>query len=206
LVHAVVARRLDALGTRGPIAAEEPSGRTRMRRLVAWTLSLAFVTTAFGCGDKDYKDSPSPDAAPSEPVDPSSPAGRWKGDMKQMIDMMKPMFEMMVKAAESMPAGDAASKEKVEDARKKLADIEKISMILTLRRDGTATYVATMPGEPEENGVGTWSQAGDQVTIVPKTVNGKPAEGGKAEPKTFTFKDNTLTITEGPMTIVFRRA
>ena len=48
-------------------------------------------------------------------------------------------------------------------------------------------------------------QKGDQVTVTMTTVNGKPAEGKKAQPKTGTLKDGVISVTDGPVTVTFKR-
>jgi len=185
-----------------------------MRSISTGLAALFLSTTLVACGDKsDDKGGKGGDtgggkaAEPAQVVDPTSPVGTWKADMTPIISMMRPMIEMGLKMAESMApeGGDPAEKaKKIEEAKKQLAELEKAEMVMTLKKDGTATFFATMSDGPED-GTGTWSQSGDQVTVTMKTSGGKPAEGNKAEAKTLTFKDNTLLLSEGPMSITFRR-
>jgi hypothetical protein len=155
-----------------------------------------------------------PAAAPAKPAAPASAdaksaVGRWSADMAPLIAMMKPMLEMAVKMAESMaPAGGAESadaKKKQDEAKKKLADLDKVKMVLDLSKDGSAAMDVAMAGDAPEKVLGSWTQTGDQVTVTMKTSNGKAVEGRKAEPRTFTLKDDVMTMSEGPMTITFKR-
>ena len=172
-----------------------------MRKMFLSVLALAFAATATGCGDDKGGGTA---GAPA-----SGPVGRWEADMSPIIAMMKPMLEMGVKMAESMggASADAAeSKKKMDEAKQKMADLEKISMVITLKSDGSATLEAKQTSDgKDESGTGKWTQTGDQVTVTIVTVNGKPAEGRKAEAKTFTLKGDTMSATEGPMTLTFKR-
>jgi hypothetical protein len=49
---------------------------------------------------------------------------------------------------------------------------------------------------------GTWTQSGDQVTLTTTEEDGKPKSG---ESKTATYKDGTLTVSDGPMPIVLKK-
>lgn len=181
-----------------------------MRNAFAWVVGLAVVAGAPGCGDKgDKAGEAGAGAAAAVTVDPTSAVGRWTADMTPIVAMMKPMLEMAVKMAESMPqvagadAGD--SKKKLDEAKRKFANLDKMKMDIDLAKDGSATMDVAMANDAPESAVGSWTQTGDQVTIAMKTSNGKALEGRKAEPKTLTLKDGSLIMSDGGMSLTFKR-
>ena len=189
-----------------------------MRKTFAWVLGLAVAASAIGCGDKSSDAGKSGDAAKSggaassgESFDPKSAVGVWLMDTKPIADMMKPMMEGLKTMAAAMPDGPEKAK-MLKEAESKLADLGKMKVVLTLKKDGSATMESDMPSEaPDASGLdhelntGTWTQKGEIVTIVQKTKNGKPAEGSSAEPKDLTLKDGKLSLSDDGMTMSFSR-
>jgi hypothetical protein len=97
------------------------------------------------------------------------------------------------------------SKEKLLEQIK--AQYGTMTAVLEFKSDHTVTHNMEMAGQAKESGEGTWAQSGDQVTVTPRTRNGKAPTGESAEPKTMTFKDGKLTMESdaGGMVITFRR-
>ncbi len=176
-----------------------------MRKTFASVLGLLLVAGTVGCGEKaGGTGGPGAGGITAESFDPKSPVGTWLMDTKPIADMMKPMMEIAKAGVEMLPAGpekDKAMKEFTE----KMGGFDKMKFAVTLKKDGTMVSDVDMPGEETETGTGVWTQSGDTVTITPKTKNGKPVEGNSAESKAFTFKDGTLSGSDGGMTLNFRR-
>jgi hypothetical protein len=174
-----------------------------MRKVLGFVAAFAVLATGVGCGDKGAEKA-------TAPADPKSAVGAWTADAAPLIAMLKPLLQMGVQMAEGA-AGSGANPEEAKknlaDAKKKLADLDQMKMVLDLKADGTGTMDMPMPGNDAENGPRTlvWSQAGEQVTITPKTSNGKPLTGKQAETKIFTLKDNEMSMTDAGIRLVFKR-
>lgn len=179
-----------------------------MRKAFIWVAATTVGMTLSACGDKSSGGGSTGGGTAAVATDPKSGVGVWSADMTPFIAMMKPMLEMGLKAAESMAgtgADPAEAKKELDKAKQKIADLEKMTFVMDLRQGGAAFVRSSEGGSGPEDGVGTWTQAGDQITVTVKTMNGKPAEGNKAEPKTMTLKDGVLTMAEGPFTLHFKR-
>jgi len=123
-----------------------------------------------------------------------NPVGTWKG--KIQID-------------KSALAGVQDPKQK-EMASKALAQVE--AMTLTLNVKANKTFVVNIPsmmGQPAQSSEGTWTQKGNQVTLVTTKRQGKAVTNDK--PKSMTLdkggKKMVMTANEGPQkaTITFTR-
>jgi hypothetical protein len=103
---------------------------------------------------------------------------------------------------ESMKAMPAEARAGMKDMMAKQIGEMKITM--ELKADGKVAMHADMPGGKHEHGAGTWTLAGDQLTIATK-MEGQE----KTETKTGTLKGNTFEMQQeaGPvkMTLVFKR-
>jgi hypothetical protein len=91
----------------------------------------------------------------------------------------------------------------------KMARKQLDSMKATLKLKGDKTYESSyVMGSNTENGSGTWSASGNQVTIQPKVKKGEPVTGDDAKAWTVTLSGNTMSgkpEANGP-TIVLKRA
>lgn len=77
----------------------------------------------------------------------------------------------------------------------------KSKMVLTLKSDNTFTIAGDMMGK-KMNASGTYTLAGDKLAMKTLMEDGKKSE----EPeKVATFKDGTITISEGGQAMHFKR-
>jgi hypothetical protein len=51
-------------------------------------------------------------------------------------------------------------------------------------------------GDKTMTAEGTWKQEGSSVVFTPKTMDGKPLSGAKAEPQSFRFENGVLSHEE----------
>lgn len=170
-----------------------------MRKLISLVLGLAVSATLVGCGDKGGG------SGGGGSFDPKSPVGTWKADMAPLMGIMKPMMDMAEQmfAAAGTPEAKAEAQKGLEEAKAKMADLQKAKMVLVINKDGTCTMDVDMPGD-KDSGAGTWKLEGDQLTIVQTMKNGKPVDK-KDEAKALTFKDGKLTMADGPIALTFTR-
>jgi len=77
-------------------------------------------------------------------------------------------------------------------------DPSKMSIELTLNANKTYTQKMNF-GDRKNTSEGTWSIAGNKLTITPKTRDGKPVQGRGAEPRVMTVSaDGKSIINERP--------
>jgi len=197
-----------------------------MRKMLCFVAAFAVLATGVGCGGKDAEKATAPTGGaskpatatppaskpsqPAAPADAKSAVGTWTADAAPLVAMLKPFLEMgvqMAEAAGSSGASPEEAKKQLADAKKKLADLDQMKMVIELKADGTGTIDMSMPESDAENGPRTlaWVQAGEQVTITPKTSNGKPLTGKQAETKIFTLKDGEMSMTDAGIRLVFKR-
>jgi hypothetical protein len=89
------------------------------------------------------------------------------------------------------------------------AGFEKMTVTITIKSDDTFTGKFALGDQEKEDNAGTWSAAGDKVTLQPKTKNGQPATGNAAKAMTLTLKGDTLSgkpDANAPVTIVLKRS
>lgn len=139
--------------------------------------------------------------------------GAWTIDLGPLMDAA------LVQAQAAMQSRvDEAPEEQREMIKNLLPNKDKLmeqiktqyssmKALIEFKADHTVTHNMEMGGKDKETGDGTWAQSGDQITVTPRTHNGKPVEGEAAEPKLMTFKDGTLSMKPGPEApvITFRR-
>jgi uncharacterized protein (TIGR03066 family) len=129
----------------------------------------------------------------------SGPAGKWDIDLKEtMAAAEKAMNEQLA----AVPAEQRAM---VEQMMKPMLDaMKEMKGVLEIKADGSFTVDSTTPDGKSSKVAGTWTLAGDKITMVGK-------EEGKEETDTIvgTLAADTITceIGEGQQkgTMVFRR-
>lgn len=118
------------------------------------------------------------------------------------IDAAATLASLDLVMQESMKAMPAEARAGMKDMMTKQIGEMKITM--EMKADGKIVMHADMPGGKHEHGAGTWTLAGDQLTMTTK-MDGQE----KTETKTGTIKGDTLEIKQaaGPvtMTLVFKR-
>lgn len=139
--------------------------------------------------------------------------GAWTIDLGPLIDA--DMAKLQAQFQEKVDAAPAEQREMIKNllpSSDKLmeqvkAQYASLKAVIEFKADHTVTYKSEMGEKAKEAGDGTWAQSGDQITVTPRTQNGKPAEGKDAEPKLLTFKDGKLSAqpaSDGPV-LTFRR-
>jgi hypothetical protein len=123
-----------------------------------------------------------------------NPVGTWKG--KIQID-------------KSALAGVQDPKQK-EMALKMLSQVEAMTLSLNVKANKTfVVNIPSMAGQPAQSSEGTWTQKGNQVTLVTTKRQGKAVTNDK--PKSMTLapggKKMVMVANEGPQkaTITFTR-
>lgn len=111
-----------------------------------------------------------------------SPVGSWKGKVK--IDMS------------AMPkVTDPKQKEMMD---KMLAQVQ--AMTITMNVKANKTFVVTIPaamGQPGQTSEGTWTQAGNVVTVTTTKRNGKAAPDKKPQKMTIQHGGKVMIMNAG---------
>ncbi len=138
--------------------------------------------------------------------------GAWTIDLAPLMDaaLVQAQSVMQSKIDEA-PAEQREMMKNLMPSKEKLleqikAQYSSLKALVQFNADHSFTHSSEM-GSQKETSEGTWAQSGDQITVTPRTFNGKPVEGEHAKPKTLTFKDGKLTgqPEPGAPTFTFRR-
>ena len=153
-----------------------------MRKALAWVVGIGLVASLAACGDKSGGG-----GGGSSGVE-----GTWEVNLDALVDAV---------TAEQVKGNPAMSKPEVIDGMKKAtrAMMSSMKVEVNFKSDHTVTMdMSGMPQQEPEHLISSWSQSGDQVTVTPKTKNGKPVEGEDAKVVTMTQKGNTIMFKPDP--------
>ena len=124
----------------------------------------------------------------------SGPVGTWVLDTATTLkDALDEAEAEMTQRLEVVPAEhrDAAKKEVAQQIEMMRAGMTVHEGTLTIQADKTFSVSMFKGGQPGDTLSGTWTEAGDTITLTHTTKNGKPTTGNDAEP------DLSLTLRGG---------
>lgn len=164
-------------------------------------LSAASLLLLPACGGSDEPAAPGapgapavPAAAPAAPKSPgraSGPVGDWHLDTSAMKERYEKDMQKVTQKSGEM--GGAMAQMAIAMAKNQMEAFLKMELDIQLLSGGKAVFKGKNPDGKEIAGEGSWTQAGELVTVTPPP---EASEKGIAETMELVLSGDTLAIKE----------